>query len=121
MIAEARTALAGILTNAGLRVSAFVPDRISPPLAILQPSGDWVVGGDTFAAFRIGFDVTLVVQTAANETVSSALDDLVDSTLDAISSAAGFYTSQVAAPTLLSVQNAEFLSTTITVYQNTSL
>jgi hypothetical protein len=121
MIGAARTALAGILTSAGLRVSAFVPDRITPPLAVLEPSGDWVVSGDTFGSFRIGFDVTLIVQTAANETVSDALDDLVDSTLDAISSASGFYASQVSAPTLLAVQNAEFLSTTITVYQNTQL
>ena len=121
MIAEARTALAGILTSAGLRVSPFVPDRITPPLAVLEPSGDWVVSGETFASFRVGFDVTLIVQTAANETVSSNLDDLVDSTLDAISGASGFYASQVSAPTLLSVQNAEYLSTTITVYQNTSL
>ena len=67
MIGAARTALASILTDAGLRVSAFVPDRITPPLAVLEPSGDWVVSGDTFGSFRIGFDVTLIVQTAANE------------------------------------------------------
>lgn len=121
MIAEARTALADTLESAGLRVSPFVPERITPPLAVLEPSGDWVAGGDTFGSFRVGFDVTLIVQTAANETVSSALDSLVDDTLSAISGAAGFYASAVSAPTLLSVQNAEFLSTTITVYQNTSL
>lgn len=121
MITEARTALASILDDAGLRVSEFVPERISPPLAVLQPAGDWIVSGETFNSYRVGFDVTLIVQTGANITVSTNLDILVDDVLAAIANATGFYASNVSAPTLLSVQNAEYLSTTITVYQNTKL
>jgi len=41
--------------------------------------------------------------------------------LTAVSGAQGFYVGSVSAPTLLSVQNAEFLSATLTVYQNTRL
>jgi hypothetical protein len=121
MIAEARAALATVLENGGLRAMEYVPERITPPLAVIQPSNDWVASGDTFAAFRVGFDVTLIVQTASNQVVASHLDDLVDETLTAITAAAGFYASGVSAPTLLSAQNAEYLSTTITVYQNTKL
>lgn len=121
MIGAARTALAGILTSAGLRVFAFTPERAAPPMAILIPSGDWVTSGDTFGVFRVGFDVTLIVQNAANETMIKALDDLVDDTLEAISDATGFYASQVGAPTLIDISGAEYLSTTITVYQNTQL
>ena len=121
MIGEARTALAGILTDAGLRVFAFTPERATPPMGILVPSGDWVSAGETFGTFRLGFDVTLIVANAANETMISALDDLVDSTLDAISAAAGFYASQVGAPSMLDISGADYLSTTITVYQNTQL
>jgi hypothetical protein len=121
MIGTARTALAGILTDAGLRVFAFTPERAAPPMAILIPSGDWVTSGDTFGTFRIGFDVTLIVQNAANETMITALDNLVDDTLDAIANAAGFYASQVGAPSMLEISGADYLSTTITVYQNTQL
>ena len=121
MIAEARAALATVLENGGLRAMEYVPERITPPMAVVQPSGDWVVSGETFGAFRVGFDVTLIVQTASNQVVSSHLDDLVDETLTAIADASGFYASAVSAPSLLSVQNAEYLSTTITVYQNTKL
>jgi type IV secretory pathway VirB9-like protein len=121
MIAAARTALASILTGAGLRVFPFTPERAAPPMAILTPSGDWVASGDTFRAFRIGFDVNLIVQNAANETMIKALDELVDDTLVAITNATGFYASQVGSPTLIDISGADYLSTTITVYQNTQL
>lgn len=119
MIAEARAALATALEDGGLRVFEYIPERAEPPMAILLPAGDWVTGGDTFGSFRVGFDVMLMVRPAASETESSALDDLVDETLTAISGAAGFYASNVSAPTRES--EADYLSTTITVYQNTSL
>lgn len=121
MIGAARTALTSILTDAGLRVFAFTPERVTPPVGILVPSGDWVTSGDTFTAYRVGFDVTLIVEQAANETMITALDTLVDDTLVAISDAAGFYASQVGAPSLLEISGANYLSTTITVYQNTQL
>lgn len=121
MIPQARTALAGILTTAGLRVFAFTPERAAPPMAILTPSAGWVESGEAFGAFRVGFDVNLIVQNAANETMISALDELVDDTLLAIADATGFYASQVGAPTMLDISGADYLSTTITVYQNTKL
>jgi hypothetical protein len=74
MIGQARTALASILTGAGLRVFAFTPERAAPPMGILVPSGDWVSAGETFGTFRVGFDVTLIVANAANETMITALD-----------------------------------------------
>jgi len=121
MIPQGRTALANILTAAGLRVFAFVPERATPPMAILTPSGDWVASGETFGAFRLGFDVNLLVANAANETMITALDTLVDSTLTAISNASGFYAAQVGAPVMQDISGADYLSTTITVYQNTKL
>ncbi len=121
MIGAARTALASILTGAGLRVFAFTPERAAPPMAILTPSGDWVTSGDVFGCFRIGFDVNLIVQNAANETMITALDTLVDETVEAITEATGFYASSVGAPTMLEISGADYLSTTITVYQNTQL
>ena len=121
MIGEARTALADILEDAGLRVFPFTPERSTPPMGILVPSSDWVSAGETFGSFRVGFDVTLIVANAANETMITALDELTDSTLEAISDASGFYASSVGAPSMLDISGADYLSTTITVYQNTTL
>jgi hypothetical protein len=121
MINAGRLALVNVLTSAGIRSSEVVPERITPPLAVLEPAGDWITSGATFGEYRLGFDVTVIVQTAANAKVSKAMDDAVDAVLAAIATAQGFYVGSASAPTLLSVQNAEFLSTTLTVYQNTRL
>jgi hypothetical protein len=121
MISEARSALLAVFTAAGIRGVEVVPERITPPLAVLEPSSDWVQSGDIYGSFRVGFDVTMIVQTAANETVSKNLDMMVDDVLEAVSNAAGFYVASVGAPQLLTVQNAEFLTATLTVYQNTKL
>lgn len=121
MIVGARAALETLFDTAGFNVSAFVPDRITPPLAIIAPAGDWVVSGDTFGLFRIGFDVTLVTQTASNAKVTDELDQMVDDAIAAVTNATGFYCGSVASPSYLSAQNAEFLSTSMTVYQNIKL
>jgi hypothetical protein len=121
MISAGRTALLDVLTAAGIRASSVVPERVTPPLSVIQPASDWVTGGDTYGTYRLGFEVTVIVQTAANAKVSQTLDDAVDAVLTAVSGAQGFYVGTVGAPSILSVQNAEFLSATLTVYQNTRL
>jgi len=121
MIGAGRDALLAVLTSAGIRATEVVPERITPPLAVLQPAGDWITTGAVFGEYRLGFEVTVIVKTAANAVVSSAMDDAVDAVLTAVAAAQGFYVGSVSAPTLLSVQNAEFLSATLTVYQNTLL
>lgn len=121
MISAGRTALLDVLTAAGIRASSVVPERVTPPLSVIQPASDWVTGGDTYGTYRLGFEVTVIVQTAANAKVSQTLDDAIDTVLTAVSGAQGFYVGSVGAPSILSVQNAEFLSATLTVYQNTRL
>ncbi len=121
ILSSIRTPLATALGSVSANVYSYVPEAVQVPAVILVPSGDWVTAGDTFGAFRIGFDVTLIVENAANETMITALDDLVDDTLDAIAPANGFYASQVGAPSLIEISGANYLSTTITVYQYTKL
>jgi hypothetical protein len=121
MIVGCRAALETLFDTAGFTVKAFVPDRITPPMAIITPAGNWVESADTFASFRIGFDVTLITQTASNAKVTDELDQMVDDAIAAVTVAPGFYCGSVGAPTYLSVQNAEFLSVAMTVYQNIKL
>ena len=121
MIVEARAALETLFATAGFTVSAFVPDRITPPMAIITPAGDWVASGEAFGSFRIGFDVTLVTQTASNAKVTDELDQMVDDAVEAVTNAAGFYCGSVGSPSYLDTQNAQFLSVAMTVYQNKQL
>lgn len=121
MISQARSALDTLLTNAGFNVSAFVPERITPPVAVIEPSSDWVASGEVFGSYRVGFDVTMITQTATNAKASDEIDTMVDDVLEAIGGGAGFYCGAIGAPQSVQANNAEYLGVTFTVYQNTKL
>lgn len=121
MIVEARGAVETLLNDAGFNVSAFVPERITPPVAVMEPSSDWVVSGDVFGAYRIGFDVTLITRTASNAKVTDEIDQMLDELIVAVSSAAGFYCGSAGKPFDMNVNGADYYAVSVTIYQNTSL
>lgn len=117
MIAEARQALTDLITNAGVACSGFVPERVTPPLAVVSPSGSWIESGESFGEFRVSFDVTLVAQMGSNAKVTEAVDSLLETVLVAVQAAPGFYSPSVSSPQVLAVNNAEFLSVPLTIVQ----
>jgi hypothetical protein len=121
MIPEARSALAALIEAAGVRCVDFIPERITPPIAIMEPSSDWISSGEAYGEWRIGFDVTLVTQTAANTTATTVLDGMLEDVLAEVNDTANFYCSSVSAPTGLAVNNAEYLSVALSIYQITRL
>jgi len=121
MIAESRTALAAVITSAGVTCLGYVPERVTPPIAVVEPSSDWVQAGDTFGQYEIGYDVTLVTQTASNQKSTGLLDEMLEDVLVAVGNTAGFHTGSVSAPTILQISNAEYLSVALTIYQTKRL
>lgn len=121
MIAEARSDLAALLEGAGFNVSAFVPARATPPIAVLQPSSDWVESGDTPYSFRIGFDVSMITPTASNEKATEEIDQMVDDVLTLISDTAGYYCGAISNPGAIDANGVDYLGVTFTVYQNKQL
>jgi hypothetical protein len=121
MIAESRTALAAIITSAGVTCLGYVPERVTPPIAVVEPSSDWVSTGEVFGEYQIGYDVTLVTQTASHSKATSLLDEMLEDVLVAVGNATGFHTGSVSAPTILQISNAEYLSVALTIYQTKRL
>ncbi len=121
MISETRAALATLIEDAGVTCLEYIPERVTPPIAIMEPTSDWVVSGETYGEYRIGYDVTLVTQTASNNKATGDLDTMVDDVLAAVAEAPGFYCGSVSSPTVLAVNNAEYLSAAMTIYQITRL
>jgi hypothetical protein len=121
MIATARSTLAALIEGAGITCLEYIPERITPPIAVMEPTSEWIASGENFGEFRIGFDVTLVTQTASNNKATGDLDTMVEDVLAEVADTAGFYASSVTAPTVLAVNNAEYLSVAVTIYQNTRL
>lgn len=121
MIAASRSALAALIEGAGVTCLEYIPERVTPPIAIMEPTSEWVASGEAFGEYRIGYDVTLVTQTASNNKATTDLDTMVEDVLNAVADTAGFYSTSVSAPAVLAVNNAEYLSVAVTIYQNTRL
>lgn len=121
MIASSRTALAALIENAGVRCVDYIPERITPPIAVMEPTSEWIASSETYGEWRIGYDVTIVTQTASNSKATNTLDGMVEDVLTEVAGATGFYAGSVSAPNVLAVNNAEYLSVALTIYQNTRL
>lgn len=121
MIVEARDALEALLSSTGLHVYDVVPDRAVVPCAVLEPSSTWVAAGETYAEFRVSFDVTVAVQTGSNQAMTAALDTLVEELLAVIYSSSGFFITDIAAPGGVEMNGVTYLGTTFTVSQNARL
>ncbi len=76
-LTELREALATLLTAAGLTVTSYLPERPTPPLAIVQPGAPYLARGDTFGAHTATLTVLLLTRTATNEQATAALDEMI--------------------------------------------
>jgi hypothetical protein len=121
MLSEARADLLAVLTAAGLRAYAEVPERPQPPMAVMVPSGDWIAQGEVFGEFVVSFDVEIIVASGANTVVSKALDTAVETALNAICDASKMYASAVSQPQAVEIGAGLYLGATITVRQNFQL
>jgi hypothetical protein len=121
MLATARADLLAVLSGAGLRAYAEVPERPQPPMAVMVPAGDWIVSGEVFGEFSVSFDVEIIVAAGANSVVSKALDDAVETALTAITNAPKMFASSVSQPQAVEIGAGLYLGATITVRQNFQL
>jgi len=111
MLASTREELKLQLANAGLTVFDYVPERITPPVAVLEPGSPYVGSGETFCEFEITFNVVLFAATGTNEVATAELDQFICTVLDQVHT---FHLESVATPSSFEVSNAVYLGTRIT-------
>ena len=68
----------------GLNVYEFVPERITPPVAIVTPDDTYVQPGRVLGEFEVGLRVRLYAKTATNKVVTQALDELIVNVVNAL-------------------------------------
>ena len=119
MIAEARTALSSLLEDAGFRVFEYVPPNITPPMAVMFPTSEWIAPGENYGEYRIGFNVRIFAQALTNETATAAIDEYVESLLEYVDAAPGFYMAGLTAPEMYTENASTFLGVEAIVYQIT--
>jgi hypothetical protein len=98
------------LTNAGLDVLDYVPERIVPPIVIVTAGSPYLVAETVGNEYRLGLNLTLVASTATNEEATEALDELIANTVSAISTLGYVILKSVNPPYRLAANNAEYLA-----------
>jgi hypothetical protein len=98
------------LQEAGLDVVDYVPERITPPIVIITSGSPYLTAETVGTDYRLGLNVTLVASTATNEEATEALDEIIATTVSAISRLGYVILKAVNPPYRLAANNAEYLA-----------
>lgn len=113
-LATLRHDLKDALEGQGLRVEAFLPERIQPPIVTISAGNPYVEQGLTNCLFKVTLVVTLIAAKATNEKATDALDEMIES---AILGTGDWFIDSVGEPFRLDYNNAQYLSVQVTLNQ----
>jgi hypothetical protein len=102
------------LAAAGLNVLEYVPERITPPIVILNAASPYVTTAE-FGEYTLGLELVLVASTATNKKATENLDQQIENVLNAIEPLSYVRLTSVNQPYNLQTNNAEYLSTNVYV------
>jgi hypothetical protein len=108
------------LTEAGLNVLEYIPERVTPPVVIIN-SGQPYLQTAQFGEWSLGLELVLVASTATNKKATENLDQLIENVLNAIEPLTYVRISSVNQPYNLQTNNAEYLATSLTVQLDITL
>jgi hypothetical protein len=100
------------LADAGLNVLEYIPERITPPIVLLNASQPYLQTAQ-FGEWSLGLELVLVASTATNKKATEALDQLIEDTLNAIEPLTYVRITSVNQPYNLQTNNAEYLAANI--------
>lgn len=100
------------LQDAGLNVLEYVPERITPPIVIVNAASPYMTTAE-FGEWYLGLELVLVASTATNKKATENLDQLIEDTLKAIEPLTYARITSVNQPYNLQTNNAEYLSANI--------
>lgn len=100
------------LADAGLNVLEYVPDRITPPIVIVNAAQPYLQTSQ-FGEWSMGIELVLVSSTATNKKATENLDQLIEDTLNAIEPLTYVRITSVNQPYNLQTNNAEYLAANV--------
>lgn len=100
------------LVDAGLNVLEYVPERITPPIVIVNSASPYLTTAE-FGEWNLGIELVLVASTATNKTATANLDQLIEDTLKAIEPLTYARITSVNQPYNLQTNNAEYLAANV--------
>lgn len=102
------------LASAGLNVLEYVPERITPPIVIVNAASPYIETAQ-FGEYTLGLELVLVASTATNKKATENLDQLIEDVLVALEPLTYAKLTNVNQPYNLQTNNAEYLSTNVFV------
>jgi hypothetical protein len=100
------------LAEAGLKVLEYVPERITPPVVILNAAQPYLQTAQ-FGEWSLGLELVLVASTATNKKATENLDQLIEDVLNAIEPLTYVRITSVNQPYNLQTNNAEYLAANV--------
>jgi hypothetical protein len=100
------------LVAAGLNVLEYVPERITPPIVIVNAASPYIETAQ-FGEYTLSLELVLVASTATNKKATENLDQLIEDVLLALEPLTYAKLTNVNQPYNLQTNNAEYLSVNI--------
>jgi hypothetical protein len=100
------------LVAAGLNVLEYVPERITPPIVIVNAASPYIETAQ-FGEYTLSLELVLVASTATNKKATENLDQLIEDVLLALEPLTYAKLTNVNQPYNLQTNNAEYLTANI--------
>jgi hypothetical protein len=114
-IGDMRQAIADVVETAtSIPALPYAPGRLIVPSAVVMPGSPYLESGLTFGTMTAHFQVELIMGTAANQVVTSGLDDQIENALGGLLEA-GYAIEQVSPPYALEANGQQYLAATISL------
>ena len=118
MLKSVREEARVLLAAAGVTVYEYIPARISPPAAVMEPGNPYIEQGQTFSEFNVRLSVVLVAGQSSNEKATDDLDQLICSAMDALDT---FDIESVEQPATYDFNGAQLLGARVNLVTNKDL
>jgi hypothetical protein len=103
------------LDAAGLTVLDYVPERIVPPIVIINSASPYLTPSTLGNEYILNLELVTVAATATNKQATEKLDEHIASVLTALANIRYARVTTVGAPYNLQTNNAEYLAATVNV------
>ena len=101
------------LTELGLRVSAYIPERVVPPTVIISAGSPYLTPVTVNGEYLMNLDVMVIAAHAANVKATELLDKAIETIL--LGNPGYAIISTVGQPYALQTNNAEYLAANLAV------
>lgn len=114
-IGDMRQAIADVVSTATtIPAFPYAPGRLIVPSAVVMPGSPYLESGLTFGTLSAKFQIELIMGTAANQVVTSGLDDQIENALVGLLND-GYLIEQVSSPYALEANGQQYLAVTISI------